>query len=411
MKKCPVLIAVLLILGLVFSWMISAEAEDSLAVGDIVTFGRFEQDADEGNGPEEIEWIVLDLQGGNATLLSRRVLAAMPYNEGMKESATWESSSLRAWLNNEFKNAAFSAGEQALLNTVTVPAPEKRTLNAKVKPGNDTQDQVYLLSYDDCEQYFFKSKQLLAGPASESVSRSFHADKDGSTEWWLRSYSKSNTGAHCVQAGGDLKWEQTAMYVNRGVRPVIEISEARIDPAWVKSSEYNDLLKNAASAAAAEAQYEEDRDSIRNMIREYYYSGMDELPGQPVATGKLVFGIWTENGSYNDSLSELKYNGHFYDVPDELLAKSLSEADTFVIIYAENLQVGYYSGPERSAAAYRTTTYAVVVDMHRNAAYRKWEAAVDDPPEKADISSMTLAVSGHMDIEGAIRQVMEKYQK
>ena len=33
-------------------------------IGDILTFGRYEQDDNEENGPEEIEWIVLDAKDG-----------------------------------------------------------------------------------------------------------------------------------------------------------------------------------------------------------------------------------------------------------------------------------------------------------------------------------------------------------
>jgi hypothetical protein len=33
-------------------------------VGGIVTFGRYEHDGSEENGPEEIEWIVLDAKDG-----------------------------------------------------------------------------------------------------------------------------------------------------------------------------------------------------------------------------------------------------------------------------------------------------------------------------------------------------------
>ena len=34
------------------------------SIGSIVTFGRCEQDGNEENGPEEIEWIVLDAKDG-----------------------------------------------------------------------------------------------------------------------------------------------------------------------------------------------------------------------------------------------------------------------------------------------------------------------------------------------------------
>jgi len=35
-------------------------------VGNIVTFGKYEQDNDTGNGDEDIEWMILDVQGNKA---------------------------------------------------------------------------------------------------------------------------------------------------------------------------------------------------------------------------------------------------------------------------------------------------------------------------------------------------------
>ena len=81
--------------------------EDFLTVGNVVTFGHYEQDADESNGPEPIEWIVLDVQDGKALLLSKYVLDAKPYyTEGT--DITWETCTLRTWLNNYFLNNASS---------------------------------------------------------------------------------------------------------------------------------------------------------------------------------------------------------------------------------------------------------------------------------------------------------------
>ena len=40
-----------------------------VVAGNVVTFGRYEQDGDEANGPEAVEWIVLEVADGKATLL------------------------------------------------------------------------------------------------------------------------------------------------------------------------------------------------------------------------------------------------------------------------------------------------------------------------------------------------------
>lgn len=106
----------------------------SYTVGDIVTFGTFEQDDNEGNGAEPIEWIVLDADGSKALLLSKYVLTEEQYNMQDKQ-VTWQTSTLFQWLNSEFLNSAFSEEERKqLINT---------------ENGN-----VFLLSFDEAVKYF-----------------------------------------------------------------------------------------------------------------------------------------------------------------------------------------------------------------------------------------------------------------
>ena len=49
-------------------------------VGNIFTFGRYEQDNDTSNGSEAIEWQVLDVQGNNVFIISKYILDIKPYN-------------------------------------------------------------------------------------------------------------------------------------------------------------------------------------------------------------------------------------------------------------------------------------------------------------------------------------------
>ena len=63
-------------------------------VNDIVAFGKYEQDGMRSNGPEAIEWLVLDVQEDTALLLSRYALDSMPYHDNYK-AVTWETSDLR----------------------------------------------------------------------------------------------------------------------------------------------------------------------------------------------------------------------------------------------------------------------------------------------------------------------------
>ena len=64
-----------------------------VSAGDVVLFGSYEQDNNPDNGPEEIEWIVLDVQNGKAMLLSKYILDAGKYNEETK-AVTWDTCTL-----------------------------------------------------------------------------------------------------------------------------------------------------------------------------------------------------------------------------------------------------------------------------------------------------------------------------
>lgn len=66
------------------------------AVGDIVTFGSYEQDNDLENGMEPVEWYVLDKEDGEATLMSVYLLDWQSYNEDFIDM-TWEDCTLRSW--------------------------------------------------------------------------------------------------------------------------------------------------------------------------------------------------------------------------------------------------------------------------------------------------------------------------
>ena len=48
--------------------------------GSLVTFGHYEQDRNTENGPEAIQWIVLDTDGDRVFLLSKYGLDAKQYN-------------------------------------------------------------------------------------------------------------------------------------------------------------------------------------------------------------------------------------------------------------------------------------------------------------------------------------------
>ena len=84
--------------------------------GDIVTYGRYEQNGITGDDLEPIEWIVLtaDESTSRVLLVSKMVLDAQPY-DARCGAPIFESSSLYAWLQEFFMHNAFSSLEQGYL--------------------------------------------------------------------------------------------------------------------------------------------------------------------------------------------------------------------------------------------------------------------------------------------------------
>ncbi|MGN0523195.1 MAG: DUF6273 domain-containing protein [Eubacterium sp.] len=100
---------------------------DSLVWGipedSVVTFGAYEQDGNLFNGPEPIEWYVINNDNDVASLYSVYCLDCRPYhNDSLNlDTVNWSNCSLKDWLNNDFYNEAFNEEEKqyVALNAVT----------------------------------------------------------------------------------------------------------------------------------------------------------------------------------------------------------------------------------------------------------------------------------------------------
>jgi len=215
-------------------------AEAGLAPGDVVFFGSYEQDNDLSNGPEPIEWIVLACDGDKTLLLSKYGLDAQPYNEE-DESVTWETCTLRTWLNEEFLNAAFTEAERAaILPTDVDNSAAQGFAEWNTDGGNDTQDKVFLLSCAEADEYF-GAVHVDADDGSNTGSRAaptayardrgapskddcLTADGESAGWWWLRSPGSQQSGAARINYDGSL----LSAFVNGrgGVRPAIRVNPA-----------------------------------------------------------------------------------------------------------------------------------------------------------------------------------------
>ncbi len=194
-------------------------------VGDYVFFGTYEQDNNTSNGKENIEWLVLDKKDSKVLVISKYALDCRPYNTE-DTAVTWETCSLRKWLNSTFLNAAFSEAEKTVISTVTVLAD--RNPKYGTNPGYATQDKVFLLSITEANEYFSSdSARRCEATAYVEAQGAYFAD-NGNCRWWLRSPGCFQYRAAYVSiAGDDSKDGHFVDCSNCAVRPAIwvDISE------------------------------------------------------------------------------------------------------------------------------------------------------------------------------------------
>lgn len=220
-----------------------------------IVFGAYEQDGDPTNGPEPIEWEVLGSDGNGTLLISRYVLDAQRYNE-TDTDVTWETCTLRQWLNNDFINKAFTASEQGCISNTTISNSDNPSYGTP--GGNATTDQVFVLSVDEIlSHYSFETwydddmyglSSALITPPTEYAKNTvgwrtidqgdydnyltdsgYGADVIGkeSAGWWLRSPGNFGDFTCSVDHRGTAGWIHISRVdgFNIGVRPALYVTQ------------------------------------------------------------------------------------------------------------------------------------------------------------------------------------------
>ena len=180
----------------------AAEISPEVKVGDIIRFGRYEQDNDLSNGAEEIEWRVLAIEGDTALVVSVMGLDAKPYNEKGAD-ITWEDCTLRSWLNEDFYHTAFNEAERAKIERKHVVNEDNSDYSTK--GGNDTEDDVFLLSIAEAERYFRDSEDRKMKTTKYAIANGAWTNSgNGNAYWWLRSSGNFQYKAAVVDSFGDI---------------------------------------------------------------------------------------------------------------------------------------------------------------------------------------------------------------
>ena len=162
--------------------------------GNEVTFGSF--------GGKPIAWRVVDTRGKMRLLLAKDIVTRHPYHY-MVEDATWQTCTLRKWLNEDFLKTAFDKREQLRI----VPTRIQNLRNRKwfSNGGMDTMDKVHIPSMEEIERY-------MPDPAQRA----------GDGWWWLRAPGSNLFSAVAVYDDGSIY--DIGIHINYeegGVRPAV----------------------------------------------------------------------------------------------------------------------------------------------------------------------------------------------
>lgn len=205
------------------------------SIGDLIKFGKYEQDTNEEK-KEDIEWLVLDKKDGKILVISRYGLDSVKFldktEKASDEKVTWETSTLRTWLNTTFMSEAFTDEEKNKISETNIVAEdnEKYSVNA----GSHTVDKMFLLSLPEADKYF-KADGETASNNARKCRATAYAKKNGTwtvgaknnflSYWSLRTPGYDNNFVAYVDSDGRIHDAGLSFaYTHCSVRPAMWIS-------------------------------------------------------------------------------------------------------------------------------------------------------------------------------------------
>lgn len=152
-----------------------------------------------------MEWRALCDNGDIRLVLSEKALTRrMPYNKQCKD-VTWETCSLRKYLNGEFFTKSFSDEERSKVVKVKNTNPDNSEYGTP--GGNNTEDKVFVLSLEEVNEYLPQK-----------------VDRKNGTYWWLRTPGENSRQALVIDDSGELMTDDEGwVEFNYCVRPAMWI--------------------------------------------------------------------------------------------------------------------------------------------------------------------------------------------
>ncbi|MCR5667383.1 MAG: leucine-rich repeat domain-containing protein [Eubacterium sp.] len=233
-------------------------ADDGTVTWDCIYVGKYVK-----YFKDQLEWRVLSVEGNYATLLSENVMECQPFNT-QDANVTWETSSIRTWLNNDFYNAAFSNAEkEGIVESLVINDDNPQTDNRD--GGNNTKDKVYLLSATEITKnaYGFSgwayneqtSAYYLPASNGRKVTVTSYAAEQAQqtssdcTQWLLRTPGCFLNYMMFIDGNGNYSsfWGINVNGEYRGIRPVIrvDLSKISLSKSGTVSATDSDFVTNS----------------------------------------------------------------------------------------------------------------------------------------------------------------------
>lgn len=208
---------------------------DGVTTWDCIYFGNYWQEdtngdgtADQNDKKQPIKWRVLSVDGDDAFVVADEALDCQRYNE-IDTDVTWETCTLRTWLNSTFMNNAFSAEERSAIKTTTVVNEDN--IDYGTAGGNTTMDRIFLLSQNEVKNpkygfnshYYTESETRQCKTSVYAVENGCHKNDTGNCWWWLRSPGDYGRGAAGIFADGGGLSGDDVFERDGGLRPVLNM--------------------------------------------------------------------------------------------------------------------------------------------------------------------------------------------
>ncbi len=174
---------------------------------------------------EPIQWRVLSNTNGELFVMAEKILESRAYNQEYT-GVTWENCTLRAWLNNDFYNAAFTSAEQAKIETSTVVNEDNPYYGTD--GGNNTSDKLFLLSYAEATNAPYGFSSGTGSDTARAAQGTDFAKSQGlyvngeNSYWWLRSPGYLPYYAGIVYIDGS--FINTVYIPHIGARPAFKLN-------------------------------------------------------------------------------------------------------------------------------------------------------------------------------------------